>query len=88
MTLPIEALRQMARVAEDHRLVKAIYVADIPQSLGRELAHGKTQTEMAIDFFKADLLIYMNYAFERDVKLLSQRGCSVMRYTLNSVFRP
>ncbi len=78
MTLPIEALRQMARVAEDHRLMRAIHVADIPPKPWEGVGAWKTQTEMAIDFFRADLLIHMNYAFERDVELLSQRDCSVV----------
>ena len=30
MSIPIEALRQMARIAEDHGLIKAIHVADTP----------------------------------------------------------
>jgi len=30
MSIPVEALRQMARIAEDQGLMRTIHVADIP----------------------------------------------------------
>jgi len=78
MSIPIEALRQMARIAEDHGLMKAIHVADIPPKPWEGVGAWKTQTEAALDFYRADTLFHANYIFDEDVKAIAERGSSVV----------
>jgi len=89
--IPANALRQLARVAEGRGFFKAIHAGEMPPAEWEGKGVWKTQVEMALGFFKADMLFHVNYISEEDVKLIAESGKSVVcctRLTQALRFKP